>query len=381
MRNLLIIIIVVGAIAAFSFYSKNLSGIWPAIELPKQDISDIITNRKSENKTASPFTLPSGLSVSIYSKALGNVRDLEFDPGGNLLASLTKEGKVVALPDKNKDGISDETVTVVSGLNQPHGIAFRENKIYIAETNVVAVYDYDQTNFKATNKKKIIDLPSGSGHFTRSLLFNGDKLLISIGSSCNVCNEKDSRRASIMISNPDGSDLKTFASGLRNSVFMTKNPVTGDVWATEMGRDLLGDDIPPDEINIIREGNYGWPICYGKNVHDTEFDKNAYIRNPCSDDQAHPSLIDIPAHSAPLGLAFWKGSLLVAFHGSWNRSVPTGYKIVKIDPKTGKIEDFITGWLKGKEALGRPVDILVRDDKTIFVSDDKSGVVYKLDTP
>jgi len=147
-----------------------------------------------------------------------------------------------------------------------------------------------------------------------------------------------------------------------------------------MGRDLLGDDMPPDEINIIEEGkNYGWPVCYGKNIHDTDFDHNTYVRNPCMEPFETPSHIDIPAHSAPLGLAFYKNDLLVAYHGSWNRSVPTGYKIVKmnLDANGNYLgqEDFISGWLQEGNALGRPVDILA-DRGRIFISDDKAGVIY-----
>ncbi len=160
-----------------------------------------------------------------------------------------------------------------------------------------------------------------------------------------------------------------------------------------MGRDLLGDNIPPDEINIIEEGkNYGWPICYGKNIHDDQFDKNTYIRNPCMEPFETPSSIDLQAHSAPLGLAFFPEEgwpeeywhdLLVAYHGSWNRTEPTGYKIVRMrldnEGKYEATEDFITGWLNGKnEALGRPVDILIQPGGLMYISDDKAGVIYRI---
>jgi glucose/arabinose dehydrogenase len=158
-----------------------------------------------------------------------------------------------------------------------------------------------------------------------------------------------------------------------------------------MGRDFLGDNLPPDEINIIEENkNYGWPFCYGKNIHDSVFDKNTYIQNPCSSKIS--SFVDLPSHSAPLGLAFvpktwpkeFKGSLLVAFHGSWNRSEPTGYKISELQfSETGQflqMKDFAFGWLSkdGKESLGRPVDLLFNEKGDLFVSDDKAGVVYKI---
>lgn len=214
-------------------------------------------------------------------------------------------------------------------------------------------------------------------------------MLISVGSSCDVCEEQDPRRAKILAVDVCDGDLSTFASGLRNSVFMALHPVTGHVWATEMGRDYLGDDLPPDEINLILEGShYGWPYCYGKRIHDDQFDPSGTHRDFCRD--TIPSFIDIPAHSAPLGLAFFpaewpkefRHNLLVAYHGSWNRTVPTGYKVVryKLDAAGNfvDVEDFITGWLTPQGALGRPVDILISPDGVIYISDDKAGVVYRL---
>ena len=200
----------------------------------------------------------------------------------------------------------------------------------------------------------------------------------------------------------DGSDFKKVASGLRNSVFFDWSYVDGKMWATEMGRDNLGDNLPPDEINIISGPstdargqssipNFGWPICYGKNIHDTNFDKNQYIQDPCNN--KIPSYIDLPAHSAPLGLAFipeegWPEDywydLIVAFHGSWNRSEPTGYKLarIKLNDKGEYegMEDFISGWLAvdGKTSLGRPVDVIAQSGGIMYVSDDKAGVIYKI---
>jgi glucose/arabinose dehydrogenase len=264
--------------------------------------------------------------------------------------------------------------------------------LYIAEVEQLAVYDYDAQTFKAVNKRKIADLPSGGRHWTRTLAFlppPDGRLLISMGSSCDTCVEKDRRHATVQVTGPMGGGLKPFATGLRNAVFITLHPQTGKVWCTEMGRDFLGDDLPPDEINILEEGkDYGWPYCYGKRIHDGKFDPRGVKKDFCQ--QTVPSYIDIPAHSAPLGLAFfpdqgWPAEyhhhLLVAYHGSWNRSVPTGYKVVrlKLDAQ-GKylgVEDFISGWLtKDYRALGRPVDIVIRNDGTMFISDDKAGVVY-----
>ncbi len=399
MKRFLVIIVVIilvgGAIWAGWFYWQNLRGIGPAISPPPANIASLIG---SALQSQGLLKLPPGFSISIFAQGLGDPRVITRDPLGNLMVSIPAEGRVVVLPDKDGNGVADQVVTIASGLNNPHGLATRcidslkliGCKIYIAESDQVAVYDYDWQNFRAINKKKLVDLPNDGKHFTRTIMFlpylNQDKLLISVGSDCNACQENDWRRAKILVVDADGKNLKTFASGLRNSVFMTINPIDSKIWATEMGRDYLGDDLPPDEINIIEEGkDYGWPECYGKNTPDKNFDPKAV----CANDT--PSNIDIPAHSAPLGLAFvpeegWPReywyNLLVAYHGSWNRSVPTGYKIVrlKIDERGNYsgAEDFITGWLTPQGALGRPVDIYLQAGGLTYISDDKAGVIYRV---
>ena len=396
-KRALLVTLLVGVLAvsaiAFQFYWQNLRGVSPAIQPPSEDIARLI-NRGVQNATEFPLQLPDDLAISIFAEEVPGARVMAFDPNGVMLVSLTGSGQVVALPDNDYDGVANERVTVASGLQQPHGLAFHcgtgeRCRLYIAEANQVVVYEYDAQNFKAQNGKKIVDLPAGGRHFTRTLLIHDGQLLISVGSSCNVCNEADWRRSSVLVTDLDGGNLRTFSSGLRNAVFMAEQPSTGDVWVTEMGRDLLGDNLPPDEINVLRDGgNFGWPVCYGQNVHDTNFDKNVYIRDPCSD--MISARLDLQAHSAPLGLAFfpddwpapYRGSLLVAYHGSWNRTVPTGYKIVryKLDEQGNYLgeEDFISGWLTNEGALGRPVDILVQPGGIIYVSDDKAGVIYRI---
>lgn len=384
---ILLILLLAAGIAGFVFYRKNLSGIWSAITPPSSDIAQTInnaTNNPGENTTNFPLQIPPNMTLSVFARDLVAPRVMVRDPIGNILVSITSEGKVIGI---NSDG--SKKVTVASGLVSPHGLAFlchNQCQLYVAESNQVSSYDYDANSMSISNKKKILDLPGGGFHFTRTILFNNNnQLLVSIGSDCNVCDEKNPQRAAIWIADSDGSNFKPYATGLRNSVFMETNPTTGDIWATEMGRDYLGDDLPPDEINIIHEGkNYGWPRCYGKNNHDTNFDPKGPL-DTCS--ETEPSFVDLPAHSAPLGLTFWQNSLLVSYHGSWNRTTPTGYKIVKItgdcitksDSKGAcKIEDFVSGWLNGAGgATGRPVDLLV-DGKKLFISDDKAGVIYQL---
>lgn len=411
------VILIIAASVAAVFYWKYFRGVWPAIlppisVTPMTSVTPLPSGAIPQNTTGMPLMLPSGFSISIFASGLADPRVMAYDPDGNLLVSIPSEGKVVAVPDKDANGVADKTVIVVSGLNKPHGLAFRceggataqECKLYIAESDQIAMFDYDREKMVVSNKKKIIDLPNGGEHFTRTIGFGPDgRLYVSIGSDCNVCVEADNMRAKIFFMNSDGSDFKEFAHGLRNTVFFTWHPVTREMWGTDMGRDFLGDDLPPDEINILKEGgNYGWPICYGKNIHDTNFDKNTYIRNPCLSPFETPSYIDIPAHSAPLGLAFvpkdtekgklgtnavWPENywynLFVAYHGSWNRTDPTGYKVVryKLDANGNYlgVEDFITGWLKpGDGAYGRPADIMVLPGGIMFITDDKAGSIYRV---
>lgn len=377
------LIVLAALIWAGQFYYENLRGAKYAVLPPADDIKEAI------NETDLPLNIPAGFKMEIFARDVPGARMLAGGTRG-LYVSQTSAGKISVISGV---GENQKTETVLSGLRRPHGIVVetRENGpdlLYVAEEDKIVKYD---ENLKGV---KIADLPAGGGHFTRTLKQGPDgRLYVSIGSSCNVCNESDDRRAKIFSLNKDGSNFKEFARGLRNTVFFVWSYIDGKMWGTDMGRDLLGDNLPPDEINVIEEGkNYGWPICYGQNIHDSNFDKNTYIRNPCMEPLETPAKVDLQAHSAPLGLAFipeegWPEEywhdLVVAFHGSWNRTEPTGYKVVriKLNDKGNYegTEDFITGWLTpGREVLGRPVDIMVQPGGIMYISDDKAGVIYRL---
>lgn len=376
------------------FIFQNIRGARPAfgpvLRVPSVSPASGGPDQEVANTTGLPLTIPPGIAVSYFANNLSAPRVLAWDPQGVLLASIPSQSKVVALPDADNDGAADNTVTVVDGLTLPHGIAFQDGLLYVAETNQVASYAYDPKTMKASSKKKLFDLPAGGNHFSRTIGFGPDgKLYVSIGSSCNVCLEKDPRRAKIYVSNPDGSDFREYASGLRNSVFFVWHAQTKEMWATDMGRDLLGDNLPPEEVNIVKEGGfYGWPYCYSNRVHDRTFDASDEAKKKCEGSVAPH--ITFQAHSAPLGLAFipdswpsdYRGDLLVSYHGSWNRSQPTGYKIARFnldaDRKSTQESDFITGFLQGDGALGRPVDLLFDADGVLYVSDDKAGAIYRV---
>jgi glucose/arabinose dehydrogenase len=339
---------------------------------------------------------PPGFHISVFAEVDGP-RMMVFSPGGALLVGESGEGNVVALPDPKHAGKAVRTVTVLDGLNEPHGLAFYEGKLYVAENDKVRRYDWDEVKLQASNPKSLANLPAGGGHSTRSLVFHGGKMYVSAGSSCNVCIEKDPRRAAVMEFNPDGSGQKIFAKGLRNAVGLAVNPKTDTVWVTVNGRDSLGDDLPPEVIFDLGKdgGDFGWPYCYGDRVPDPNFTKPGTGEDRCKNVIAPK--VQMQAHSAPLGLAFYEGSefpaeyrnnIFVAFHGSWNRSVPTGYKVVrvKLDDKgqpQGGAEDFITGWLAPGETkkgrwMGRPVGIVFGGDGAMYLSDDAGGVIYRI---
>ncbi len=333
---------------------------------------------------ASDLSLPPGFKIDVFADGLGHPRFMATSPDGVLFVTLIGSGRVAALPDIDGDGAADKTLIYLSGLHRPNGIAFYKGYLYIGETHQVIRVKYNGIGQPPSKREVVVArLPQG-GHFTRTVGIGPDgKLYVSIGSSCNVCIEKDRRRAAIVRYNLDGSGEEIFAEGLRNSVGFAWHPETDELWASDNGRDWLGDDLPPDEINIIRKGkHYGWPYCYGNRVPDPDYG------TPGRCAKTVPPVFEIQAHSAPLGIAFYNGStfpkeyrgdLFVAFHGSWNRTVPTGYKVVRIKIRDGKpagIEDFVSGWLRGGKAKHRPVDIHVGTKGEMYISDDRGGKIF-----
>ena len=340
--------------------------------------------------------VPPGFNVTVFAET-SSPRLLAFSPGGVLLATSVRSGTVVAVPDPEHRGRATRVVTVLDGLDGPHGIAFHDGALYIAERRALKRYEWDEAGLRASNPRQLAELPDSlGGHDTRTIVFANGKLYVSAGSSCNVCTESDPRRASVMEFNEDGSGMRIFATGTRNAVGLAFNPRTGTVWGTENGRDRLDDDLPPEEVNDYGKagGDFGFPYCYslqGKAVPDTSFGGSD---QQCA--KTIPARVEILAHSAPLGLAFYdgpafpgeyRGDLFVALHGSWNSSVLHGYKVVRIhfnergEPQSP--EDFLSGFIQPGERRagryrGRPVGVAVGPDGFLYVSDDSSNLVYRI---
>lgn len=336
--------------------------------------------------------LPPGFAINVYATKVGGARFMAVRPSDGMLFVADANGRILILPDGNRDGKADSMQVFASGLNQPSSIAFYQDYVYVGETNEVVRFRAPNSAMQAQGAKDVIvpNLPTG-GHWTRTVAFGPDgKLYVAVGSSCNVCEEKDARRAAINVYDPDGKNGRLYATGLRNAVGFTWQPGTSQMWATVNGRDSIGDDIPPDDLRTISDGTfYGWPYCYDGANPNPEF------KDPAKCANVPPDAVALPAHSAALGITFgdqfaapqaYKDSIYIAYHGSWNRSTKTGYKVVRVpfvDGKAGQPEDFAFGWLPGDatnpgQVWGRPVGVTIGKDGALYVSDDSTGTLYRI---
>lgn len=340
---------------------------------------------------AESLQLPEGFSISVIAAGINAPRFMTFDDYGNLLVTAMGDGNVYRYPAAS-DGVIDPAPTppepVLTGLNGPSSLAlFTDGDakyLYVGESSQVARYSYDPEGSLGEQEIIIPDLPT-DGHFTRTVAFGPDgKLYLSMGSSCNICDETDERRAAISRYNPDGSGYELFATGLRNAVGLAFQPETDDLWATVNERDDQGNEIPPDLVTIVGEGqNFGWPGCQPP---------DATPQDPGNDcDGITPPTVGIQAHSAPLGLAFYTGEqfpsdydgdLVVVQHGSWNREPPSPPKLLLIDFQDGTpvgASDFATGWQDDNgNRWGRPAGVIVAPDGSLIVSDDEAGLLYRI---
>ncbi len=348
---------------------------------------------------AGALTLPRGFMIARFAGGLPNARFLRVTEAGDLVVTQPREGRVtLVFRDANGDGASDGSTALLTGLDRPHGLALRDGFLYIAEMTAVGRIAFDAVSRKTAGafERVITGLPSGGNHWTRTIGFGPDGFLyVSVGSSCNVCVEEDSRRAAISRYDPATWRGSIFASGLRNSVAFAWRNVEGGsgtahgLFATDNGRDLLGNNFPPCELNRVVEGGfYGWPFANGNRVSDPDLGQGREREIAAS----LPPVHNFAAHNAPLGITFleaantpegYRGAALVALHGSWNRTSKDGYKVVSLhwDAQGGITQrDFLTGFLNNEEVIGRPVDIAQGADGAMYISDDFGGAVFKVTT-
>ncbi|HUX93848.1 MAG TPA: PQQ-dependent sugar dehydrogenase [Ignavibacteriaceae bacterium] len=336
--------------------------------------------------------LPPHFKIEVYAKGIKGARSMTLSPAGVLYIG-TRIGSVYAVLASKKDNKADEIITIAKDLNMPNGVAFRNGTLYVAEINRVIKFPNIESDLHHPPKPVVVNdnFPSDLHHGWKFIRFGPDgKLYIPIGAPCNICAVK-SPYASIWRMNPDGSNLEEFASGIRNTVGFDWDPLTKVLWFTDNGRDMLGDNLPPDELNEAphKGMNFGFPYVYGNNIPNPEFaklDKNLNLSKFTEPAQ------DLGPHVASLGMRFYTGKMFpkkywnqifIAEHGSWNRTHKIGYRItlVRLDANRKPIsyEPFAEGWLKKDESItGRPVDIQIMPDGSMLISDDYAGIIYRI---
>jgi glucose/arabinose dehydrogenase len=335
--------------------------------------------------------LPPGFSIDYYAENIEGARSMALSPNGTIFVGSRDTGKVYAVLDRNNDSKADEVLVLAEGLDMPNGVAFRNGSLYVAEVSRVIRYDDIEARLENPPEPVVVNdnFPSDRAHGWKYIKFGPDgKLYVPVGMPCNVCNKEgeDERYGTIMRMEPDGSQLEIFAKGVRNSVGFDWNPRTEELWFTDNGRDWLGDDVPPDELNRapVQGMHFGFPYCHGGDIPDPEFGK---LRN-CS--EFTPPEMKLGPHVAALGMIFYTGTMFpeeyrnqifIAEHGSWNRKIPIGYRVSLVRLENGKpvsYEPFANGWLQGLAPWGRPVDVLVMPDGALLVSDDKNNAIYRI---
>jgi glucose/arabinose dehydrogenase len=341
--------------------------------------------------------VPKGYKIQIYADGLKNPRQIRTAPNGDVFVAESGPGRIRVLRGATPDGKAAKVETFASGLRKPFGIAFYPpgpdpKYVYVGDTNEVLRFTYANGDLKASGEaEKIAPVPGGGlidgGHWTRDVAFShdGKKMYVSVGSASNVNdpdeNPDEHERADILEFAPDGNGRRVFASGLRNPVGLAVNPATGELWTSVNERDRLGDNLPPDYITHVQDGGfYGWPWFYVGGHPDPRLPG----RHPELREKTIVPDVLIQPHNASLGIAFApNGDLYAAEHGSWNRSIRTGYEIIRVPMKNGRAaggyEDFVTGFVTPDgDAWGRPVGVAFAADGSLLFTDDASGIVWRV---
>ena len=365
-------------------------------------INSIFVNQSSNLEIDSfleKIVLPEGFEINIYADDVENARSMAISPLGTIFVGNRNEDNVFALKDTDGDNVIDKKYLITNKLkNMPNGVAFHDGDLYVAEVNKIWKFENIEENLSYADKfdeyleEPILisdDFPSDRHHGWKYISFGPDgKLYVPVGAPCNICESRDEIYASITRMNPDGSNREIYVKGVRNTVGFTWHPETKQLWFTDNGRDMLGDNIPPCELNKVtgKDQHFGYPYCHGDDIGDPEFGGEY----SCSDFVM--PVQNLGPHVAPLGLKFYtgkmfpdeyKGDIFIAEHGSWNRSKKIGYRISRVKIENNKsvgYETFIYGWLDDdeQEAWGRPVDILILEDGSMLISDDKANAIYRV---
>ena len=339
--------------------------------------------------------LPPGFEISVYAEGVPDARQMARSPEGVLYVGSRRGGKVHAVVDADGDHRVERVVEIASGLRMPNGVAWRDGSLYVAEVSRILRYDgIDEAVLGGAGipEPAVVreDYPTDRHHGWKFIDFGPDgKLYVPVGAPCNICDPENPIYASITRIDADGSNREIFAEGVRNTVGFTWHPETEVLWFTDNGRDMMGDDRPPDELNRAPEKgmHFGYPYCHGGDIPDPELGSEGVCPKYV------PPVQNLGPHVAALGPLFYtgemfpaeyRGQLLIAEHGSWNRSVPIGYRVTKVTldgERATSYDVFAEGWLPGRDeddAWGRPVDLLELPDGSVLLSDDRAGVIYRI---
>ena len=336
----------------------------------------------------SQIKLPPGFTNSIFASDVENARQLAIGDHGTVFAGSRKAGEVHAVVDENNDHVADRSYLIDQDLEMPSGVEFRAGALYVGAVDRILRYDDIESSLEQPPAPVVVSaaFPEKTHHGWKYLRFGpGGQLYVPVGAPCNICDEPGF--AQIRRINSDGSGEEVYASGVRNSVGLAFHPESGELWFTDNGRDMLGDDIPSDELNHATQAgqHFGYPYCHQGDLPDPEFGEG----KSCAD--YTPPTVRMGAHVATLGLGFYTGSmfpaeyqgqLFITRHGSWNRSEKVGFDIalVRFDESGNALgmEVFASGWLQGEKDWGRPNDVLQMQDGSLLVSDDKANVIYRI---